>query len=34
MDELDRKIRESLPYVADVYIDVTGTSRKDGRSAS
>ncbi|HEX4439026.1 MAG TPA: cation diffusion facilitator family transporter [Thermoanaerobaculia bacterium] len=34
MDELDRKIREALPYVADVYIDVTGTSRAGGRTAS
>jgi cation diffusion facilitator family transporter len=34
MDELDRKIREALPYVADVYIDVTGTTREDGRTAS
>jgi cation diffusion facilitator family transporter len=24
MDDLDRKIREALPYVADVFIDVTG----------
>ena len=28
MDELDRKIREALPFVADVFIDVTGTSQK------
>jgi len=34
MDELDRKIREALPYVADVYIDVTGTSKEDGRATS
>ncbi len=25
MDALDRKIREALPYVADVFIDVTGS---------
>jgi len=28
MDELDRKIRAALPFVADVFIDVTGTSQK------
>lgn len=26
MDDLDRKIRAALPFVADVYIDVTGTT--------
>jgi divalent metal cation (Fe/Co/Zn/Cd) transporter len=33
MDELDRKIRQALPFVADVFIDVTGTSPKE-RAAS
>jgi len=28
MDELDRKIREALPFVADVFIDVTGAPQK------
>jgi cation diffusion facilitator family transporter len=27
MDELDRKIRKALPFVADVFIDVTGTAK-------
>jgi divalent metal cation (Fe/Co/Zn/Cd) transporter len=27
MDELDRKIRRALPFVADVFIDVTDSSR-------
>jgi cation diffusion facilitator family transporter len=27
MDELDRKIRKALPFVADVFIDVTGDQR-------
>ena len=25
MDNLDHKIRDALPYVADVFIDVTAT---------
>lgn len=24
MDELDRRIRRTLPFVADVFVDVTG----------
>ncbi|HEY2798260.1 MAG TPA: cation diffusion facilitator family transporter [Thermoanaerobaculia bacterium] len=28
MDDLDGRIREALPYVADVFIDVTGERRK------
>jgi len=28
MDELDRKIRQALPFVADVFIDVTGTAKE------
>jgi cation diffusion facilitator family transporter len=32
MDELDRKIRRALPFVADVFIDVTGT--ESGAEAS
>jgi cation diffusion facilitator family transporter len=30
MDELDRKIRKALPFVADVFIDVTGTASEPG----
>ena len=30
MDALDAKIRKALPFVADVYIDVTGTDRRAG----
>jgi len=30
MDALDAKIRQALPFVADVYIDVTGTDRRAG----
>jgi cation diffusion facilitator family transporter len=34
MDALDRKIRDALPYVADVFIDVTGSEpRKIERSS-
>ncbi len=29
MDELDRKIRQALPFVADVFVDVTGASPKE-----
>ena len=29
MDELDRKIRQALPFVADVFVDVTGSSPKE-----
>ena len=28
MDELDRKIRAALPFVADVFIDVTGAQQE------
>ena len=28
MDDLDRRVRESLPYVADVFIDITGDRRR------
>jgi len=28
MDELDRKIRKALPFVADVFIDVTGNAER------
>ena len=34
MDALDRKIREALPYVADVFIDVTGTEHGSGGTRS
>jgi divalent metal cation (Fe/Co/Zn/Cd) transporter len=30
MDELDRKIRRALPFVAEVFIDVTGTETGPG----
>ena len=30
MDELDRKIRRALPFVAEVFIDVTGTETSPG----
>jgi cation diffusion facilitator family transporter len=30
MDELDRKIRRALPFVAEVFIDVTGTETSAG----
>jgi divalent metal cation (Fe/Co/Zn/Cd) transporter len=29
MDDLDRKIREELPVVADVYIDITARHARD-----
>jgi hypothetical protein len=29
MDELDGKIRKALPFVADVFVDVTGASPKE-----
>jgi cation diffusion facilitator family transporter len=32
MDALDGKIRKALPFVADVYIDVTGTERRSGEA--
>jgi cation diffusion facilitator family transporter len=32
MDELDRKIRRALPFVAEVFIDVTGTETGPGPS--
>jgi cation diffusion facilitator family transporter len=32
MDELDRKIRGAFPYVADVFIDVTGSDGADDRA--
>jgi cation diffusion facilitator family transporter len=32
MDELDRKIRVALPFVADVFIDVTATRSEDSQS--
>ena len=34
MDELDRKIRKALPFVADVFIDVTGTSTEPAKPAT
>ncbi len=30
MDDLDRRIREALPYVADVFLDVTGERSRPG----
>jgi cation diffusion facilitator family transporter len=30
MDDLDRRVRDALPYVADVFIDVTGEARRSG----
>jgi cation diffusion facilitator family transporter len=33
MDELDRKIRKTLPFVADVFIDVTGTAKSGSGKA-
>lgn len=33
MDELDRKIRAAMPFVADVFIDVTGSDGKDEHAA-
>ncbi len=32
MDDLDRKIRQALPFVADVFIDVTGTAMRSNKS--
>ncbi len=34
MDELDRKIRRALPFIADVFIDVTGTAKEPGPPAT
>jgi divalent metal cation (Fe/Co/Zn/Cd) transporter len=35
MDDLDRKIREALPVVADVFIDITATrAREHSRTRS
>jgi hypothetical protein len=28
MDDLDRRVREALPYVADVFVDITGDRGK------
>jgi len=29
MDDLDRRVREALPYVADVFVDITGHRDRD-----
>jgi cation diffusion facilitator family transporter len=31
MDDLDRRVREALPYVADVFVDITGDRVQDRR---
>jgi cation diffusion facilitator family transporter len=34
MDDLDRKIRAALPYVADIFIDVTGSDGREEQAAT